>query len=573
MHGFTNRGSFLARFAETAGHLVVLLLIIGFITPFQIYAANDAEFGTAFWNMLQHAIVPLVLGTFGLAVLISCLPYRLFIAIIAIVVALVVLTYAQSSLLVWDYGILSGEPIAWENFKLAGYVDSLIWVGVLLVALIRPVAMQQFGRRSSPFIVVIALSVQLLQAFSKDVPLWQEPRPSPIEHVYEFSPEKNVLVFVLDSFLAPAFDAALEQSPDLRSHFAGFTYYQNMLSAFSTTAPSIPALLTGKQYDNSLPLRKFWQSVLQEESLPMRAIAQGYQAALVTLPQLCARTKLPCYSLNKVLSKDTSHMELRDLMELLDVALFRVSPQPVKVQLYANERWFLQRYFIRSGTPRALFDSFHVGEGFARAIGNTATQPTFKFIHLLLPHPPFRFSPSCGPVTRVGASERELYEDQAICTLHIIGEIFEEMKKHSVFDSSMILVVADHGHSLHYMPFKRPSGFPILEQAMPLLLVKAPHASLTSPLSISQAPVSTVDVARSIAETMGIEGSFPGENIFKLSERDERTRTYRSYGWQDAFWKRDYLPKMEEFIVKANVRDPNAWNRGTTFSPPSATNN
>lgn len=561
--------SFSAKLKQASLHIGAALFLTAVLTPLQIYLSNDAEFTSALGNMLQHAL-PYLLVTWLLTSLVcALLPAFVFTRVLAVTIAITILAYLQANVLVWDYGLLSGEPIDWDKHYYAGLLDSAVWIIGLGLSLTMPLNMIKFGKRACLFFVAVALIVQISQLTSKDVTLWQEAKANPVEQVYKFSPQKNILVFVLDSFLAPAFDAAVQRSPELLAHLGGFTYYQNMLSAFSTTAPSIPALLTGKQYDNSIPLRKFWQTVLQEESLPYRAMTQGFDTSLVTLPQLCARTKLPCYSLAKLVSKDNTLTEKRDLAELLDVALFRFSPQVLKVRIYSDEKWFLQRILVRSGTPRALYDSFHVGEGLARSVSTNAERPTFKFIHLLLPHPPFRFDEHCGVVSKRGAAEKELYEDQAICTLRKMGEIFQALKEHSLFDVTTIVIVADHGHSLHYMPFKRPQGFPILEQAMPLLLVKPPHSQANKALETTQAPASTIDIARTIAEAAGIVGEFPGVNILNAKESDERVRTYRSYGWQDSFWKRDYLPKMEEFIVNGNVRDPSAWTRGAVLTPPS----
>ena len=71
------------------------------------------------------------------------------------------------------------------------------------------------------------------------------------EPMMNLSKEGNIVVFLTDRFEGTWTDELLDTYPELKTIFADFTLYQNNLSNWSNTFPSVPEMLTMKAYDGS----------------------------------------------------------------------------------------------------------------------------------------------------------------------------------------------------------------------------------------------------------------------------------------------------------------------------------
>ena len=77
------------------------------------------------------------------------------------------------------------------------------------------------------------------------------------ETMFEFSKEQNVIILVLDAFRSDIFQEIIDEDDEYREMFDGFTYYRNAAGGYPHTDASIPLILTGEYYDNSIPRSEF----------------------------------------------------------------------------------------------------------------------------------------------------------------------------------------------------------------------------------------------------------------------------------------------------------------------------
>ncbi len=551
--------------AAVLGCLCTTLLVI---VPVIVFASNETEFSAGLVSMLRHVVLPLCLMVAIGALLLAALPEILYRTLVAILLALLVLVYLQGSFMLWDYGVFDGQRIQWQDFARQGYIDATIWVIVLTSAVI---FQRRLLRWHKPILIFLGLvfGLNLITAIAgKDLKYLSVPRPRGTDTLYSFSAEHNFIVIILDAFSSPGFEAVLKNSPELRQTFSGFTFYPNTLAAFSTTAPSIPGLLSGMEYDNTETMRSFLKRALGERSLPAVLERNGYQVNVMSLPQLCPHLGQPCISLGRVVAKDAQQEERSELLELLDVTLFRSLPQVLKKPLYRNQRWFLQRLLSDGGSPRPLFDTVRFVDAFERNANSTASRATFKFLHLMLPHPPYRFDATCTAIENTKGNDKKKYEEQATCALHLTERLLGKLKALGVYDNSTIVISADHGYSIHYLTAQRPKNLPLMEQALPLFLTKLEQANTQDPMAISHVPGRLTDLPRTIADILKINADLPGESILKLQDSSPRMRSYRNYGWNNKLWHRDYMPTMYEFHINGDARDPAAWQPGPVLAAP-----
>lgn len=182
---------------------------------------------------------------------------------------------------------------------------------------------------------------------------------------------------------------------------------------------------------------------------------------------------------------------------------------------------------------------------FRRQIDLIDAEPSINFIHSVLPHHPYRFTPwgeGPLPATRlpdeVSSSARnklpppddpaydfmfrELYPLQAMqigAVDKLLGEMIDHLEAVGVWDESLVVVMSDHGVDMTAPGFTRRVDDTNAEEIFRFpLFIKAPGQTEGR---IDDAPASTVDVLPSMIDLLGIETDWEleGHSLFDGSER------------------------------------------------------
>ena len=559
--------NFLAKIGFTVFVALTQLLLI---TPLFLFASNPGEFTFGFLDLAQHTALPISLAVLAVAALAFFVPRAARPVIIALGCAMLVGLYAQGYLLVWDYGLLDGSEIEWGKLWQRGAIDLGVWLLLVTTALVfrHKLARHAVKLVSAVLLLQICNVLQICLSSSVD---WRSAhkldKQAALHSIYSFSPHTNVVMILLDTFESPAFSYIIKQDPQYQEWFNDFVYYKNTLASFPTTAPSVPAILTGQNYDNSQPLKQFVDQTFRDNSLPSVLHKAGMQVDLATLPHYCTTTQTTsCLSLAELASADQGKTELRELLRLLDLSLFRHAPQALKRFIYNDQLWFLQRYAQKRVGPVAHVDSIEVVENMHASAKVDAPQPTFKFIHLMIPHLPLRLDAECNHSRDFRNVTTRDFSVQSRCALRLAKSIIDDLKRLNIYDSALIVVLADHGFRLNYGDFQRGAGIARMAEALPLLLIKAPQRS--APFQISTAPATLTDLPRTIATSLSVQSDFPGISLFELNPSMQRQRLFRQYTWKDDNWLKEYLPPMQEYRVMGDAWDPAAWSRSIALLPP-----
>lgn len=162
---------------------------------------------------------------------------------------------------------------------------------------------------------------------------------------------------------------------------------------------------------------------------------------------------------------------------------------------------------------------------FVQAI-QSSVQPTLYYLHILLPHAPHNYLPS-GKIYSldtevIGVSprwekwlndewavtqnyQRYLLQIGAVDTL--LGKLMDRLKTVDLYDSSLIVVTADHGISFKSNDFRRQLTDTNLQDIMSVpLFIKTPNQQQGV---ISDRNVETIDILPTIADILGSELPWP----------------------------------------------------------------
>ncbi len=540
-----------------------ILLQVGVFIPLLLFTTNQDEFSVGFLDAVQHLVFPLLAILFIASTFSVFCSRKMYEKLISLALAVSFLMYLQSTFLVWRYGSFDGKEISWNEFVTQGRIDLGIWVMGLFLAFLSSSRITRTAKIFSFLILLLSGVGSLLPLLEKPVRWRSSSAKSHLNHsqlngFYDFSTKKNIIYILLDGFLSPAFEKILSEDNAQQNAFSDFTYFRNTLGSFPTTSPSIPTIFSGRDYDNSLPLSKFLQDSLYENSFPSILHKNGFQVNLVTLGHYCNHLQTSgCGALEAYNANDTVRLERKELSKLIDISLFRLAPQVLKKEIYNDQDWLFQRFYQRRKGPPIHVESLEFVDTLLSKAQATSSAPTLKFIHLIIPHSPVRLNANCQARSTKKDPEMKDYLLQARCGLKLAHDIIDTIKALQIYDQSMIIISADHGFRIKFDHPGKKEGLPPISSALPLLLVK-PFGH-HGPLQVSEVPARLADIGTTIEDALDLNKTLPGQSLFTLTTTDSRVRPYRYYRWNHRNWKVDSLPPTREYLVEGHAWDETSW--------------
>jgi hypothetical protein len=567
--------------------LTCLTLSVFYLAPASVFLFNGSEVVVSVGEVFSLSIAPqmVVLVGGGILALVCGATGRTRITTLCAAISLLV--YLQGTLFVWDYGRFDGQAIDWSQHQLVGVLESVLWIGIIIGS-------QVFASSVYPRAVAVALVSVGLQLVSIGVDLaggldWDHATLTAEDsNLYRFSPDRNVVIVMLDGFQSHVFDEILEQSPAIAKELRGFVYFRDTLSVFPTTLMSVPAILSGEIYDNSEPTHDFLHRTLADASLPDRLSLAGFESSVVTRTFYCDYFRRAACT-GQLSIAATSHAELkyRDAVKLWDVTLFRHSPHLLKRRIYGDDhKWLLTRLLVDSevvsvahlhapdqarGRARPTDRQQASGLLWSELIGksdSSSSHETFKFLHFWSSHAPYVLGPHCEPLeasryARIGREEGNIIQSR--CTLAAALDFKRKLAELDVLDNTLFVIMADHGSATALTTLGKLDEIDI-NRAFPLLLIKPIGAS--EPFSVSDRPASLADVSRTLAVELGLDHAYGGESLFGDHERSERRYFY--YVWKHEYWRARYLPDLQEYVIQGPGRLESSWSVGRRLAPPGA---
>lgn len=545
--------------------LIVLQLLV--FIPLVIFAGNPDEFG---FGLLE--LSPLALASVAVVILSAGIFTLLFgrylepLRILSIAAALGIAM--QSIFLVWSYGQFDGADINWGAFATHGWWELGAWGALFIAVCYWRTALSSGIWKICAAVSLIHLVGALPAIFAGSVPAIRQSGAAKFEQIFSFSPQSNTVIIVLDTLQGPAFDKLLERQPDLETSLRGFTYYPNTTASFPSTLPSVPSILTGEPYSPSGSISEYFNQVFAQRSLPARFRELGHAVSMATLPGFCQFFPAgECGDHRRYPEGTLAGRAAQEYFELLDYALFRSSPHVLKPWLYNGDSWRLREIFASQNAGPKVDGTVRFVQRVVAEMRPDSSQPTFKFIHLLLPHPPLRVDAQCNLLRSRPKLNREGYLDQAQCAFNQMLSILGAMKRLGVYENSTIVIAADHGLSLDFgtndIAQARQRGLPAISRALPMLLVK--RAAAVEPFRRSNSPAQLIDIARTVFPDTQGEALFPGEDLQQLLSDARRERIFTDYalrwaGWKDASQQQTAV-EAPQYIVRGDARNLDSWSR------------
>ena len=325
------------------------------------------------------------------------------------------------------------------------------------------------------------------------------------------------------------------------------TWYSKTSAVTGYTPFALPSILTGKY-----PRKRLAPSYVEFPNNLFTLLGSAYDVrASESITQLCPPTI--CSTAEVPAGRDTGLGAI--VGDVLGVAKEVVSPYKAPPREGAE---FAEEPEL-GGTPNPD-ERFKFAEGaknqperlttFLSAIGREAEKPTLDFLHILLPHVPFRYTPSGNEYRNPPADfplgrtkETDVYRIneepgaavvqqqrmlmQLVYTDTLLGQVLKRLRDTKVWDDAMVVVTADHGEG--FVPDENVRHFDdsnMAELAYVPFFVKMPEQ--TAP-KVEPRHVQHVDVLATIADLLDVPLSFKTDGVSALGK--PRTTTERA--WYD----------------------------------------
>ncbi len=516
--------------------------MIFLFAPLEAYYSNRSEY----WFEVKE-LLPIILICFIAAFAICALLGFIFnktkigLPIYAFLLSLLVYLYIQGNYVPRNYGVLDGKTVDFGAYKSYGII-SIIFI-ILAVALwiaawrLLKDKTFKYGKYICIFIVLIQLITIGTLAISGTMEKsgeegGQKKWISTDEGLFEFSEDDNLIVVLCDTFDSSFAKEALSgpNGQEYSRIMDGFTYYPDTVGLYPTTKGAIPCMLTGKVYYNDMRYNDFVKQAYEDNSFYKELKDKNYS--------------IMAYTQETFLNPEA--VDYRNVYEgtykISDPYLFGRKIYKLVAFNYAPHQ--LKKHFL---LETGEFDKFKVspyGErgqtgdmmDFHQKLQNEEVslltdENRFSFIHIDGTHPPYTFDKDL----KSEEGKSYTYYDETEGTFKELEMFFEKLKKAGIYDTSSIIVLADHG-SVGY-------------SQNPSLFIK--NKKEQGDLKTRYIPLSYLN----INDIM--KGLVAGEKVDDAWLQrfvTDAPRPYLFYSW-DNTWKRDYLPGITEYLVTGTADD------------------
>lgn len=511
---------FLLRWVQVFCVVFLPIFSFGIFGPTEVFFANYITFGIVFgefgWKFLA-------VGT-GAAVIIS-----LLLAFLSKVVRKVVLTviwavsiaaYIQTMFLNKHLDQIGATSEGYRPDNQTIILNCVIWDIILLAAIGIVLIMR---RRANKVIVISSCALILVQTvayvslfITADERAFRYPEGEVVldgSQQYEVSPNKNIIVFVLDNISNVAYAYSRIAYPDMNAVLKDFTYYNNADSNYYGTFPSLCHIMTGHEYDPSITVNQWTKDAWENEyttNFYDKMHENDYQVhAYINLeePGLLVGgngTQLLAGEVDNLKQRTSDIQVNHSLLEktLLQMSAYRFMPELVKARFDVPNSQYANLVTYKDNVMNAVNPLYYSG---LKEKGLTCADTTQNYLI-------FQYTNGIHEFINDENCELTLVEDyrQTMAGIwKMLDEYLNQLKECGVYDDSTIIVTSDHGTEFF---------------GQNIFFIKR-AGEVHEEMQETNAAVTLQEMLPTIAESAGIYEESMGKTIWDYGENEARTRT------------------------------------------------
>lgn len=549
-----------------------IVLSLFLFKPIHIILGNPTVFNSSFNSLLGYYVVGMIpywLVLFSISIIVMRFN-KASRTWVAILFAFSLLFFIQSNIIAWNYGILNGQSIAWNNFWYRELADLFIWITVLSTAIVKRELIFKNITVLAPAIIAIQF-IPLLPSLINLDNNNRSNREYSIDQTkkFIFSKNKNIFVFVLDGVSNSSVNKILKENPELETELDGFVKFDNMLGTGGYTYFSVPAYFTGKPYLNKTEFNNYSNNAFNSENSLLKQLRSKNWNTGFYKPGVLKRDSITPELLTEIINKEDGSNSIED-PDLKALSLYLATPQSLKRHLY---NLFDLDLIWENKSNSASFESNRKTldlniEPFPESSNDlifmnkmlefsslSYTKPAFKYFHLSGAHSPFL-------VDRNLNKNKSSYNDVVYVSLKMAVRFIRILKELNIYDSSQIYVMTDHGYYGITSDIDRAKTYipSYTKQAAAMFMFK--DFSSRGKLIDNRQSLSFFDFPSIVMSLLNKEAEVTIDKALDDLEKDKRI----FYTFSNARGK--YYPKIIEYTVDGNIKQAQSWSlTGRSFLP------
>jgi len=486
---------------------IFLIFTFAIYMPSSLFISNIDDFALDYIKIvpliaLVSVAVLVIVYIIGLIIPLK----RLFYSYVLLVFSLALGFYIQGNFLNPAFNSLNGKEIAWSEYKINGIISIIAWILVFVVPqvvyAIKENIMSLIVKWGSLFVTamqLVSLVVLLLtthKVVSNDFAVTKNGE-------FELSSKNNTIMFVVDTLDASWFEDMLLPNEEYKKSLKDFTYFDDAVAGGAPTVLGIPTLLTGKiDMDASRDTSEYYKDAYESSSLFADMQNSNCNVKLFTefyYLDYCDKNSVDNLKMEQkyVISSRRGFMEC-----LYKFVSFYAMPQFLKQNFWLYSGEFNQYITLEDNTSNLykLDDTQFYQDFKEKGITTQNDKDTFVMYHLNGAHSPYVMDENAQAVP----SDSIGVDSQIRGIFKIIKEYMDELKAKGIYDSSTIIITADHG------------GIDLYSN--PAILVKERNANHDE-MVVSDSKITFTNVNNTIASSTLKDSSAYGENVFEVGDK------------------------------------------------------
>lgn len=488
---------------------VALMFTLFVYLPGDTFINNLNDFDFVYQEFCFYMLIPAAIGLAYLTVFGMFLSRKLLDYYLSLLAGMNLCVYAQYMFMNSTLPVLVGDGVNWEEHTGYAVMSAIVWVGLLAV----PFAVQKlFNKiwqktvRKVPFFIGLIEAVSLvilIVTASGNVFQMKDVVFSGTEQ-YVVSKNKNIITIVLDAADNKYIQQTLEKKPQAFEGFEDFTVYTNTCSVFDSTFQSFTQIYSGIE---SKPVVRV--SEWNEEAWSSERAAEFYKRfhdagykmnffADTNWDVNMLEGKADNIGFNRKNLSFNSHLGL--VSDFNRLTAYRALPFIFKKYVQV-EGIDLNRHFDAADKFNYYNEDFK--EGIETMSLADSSKSYFIVEHTWGAHTPYDKGNSVDTTEYI---------------MGIVREYLDKLRWLGVYDSSTVIIMADHGsHDLYTYP-----------DSTPMFMIKEAGRS-SEELTLSSAPISFSDLMSTYLVNAGLyneetDRELFGPSIYDFDEGSQRER-------------------------------------------------
>lgn len=523
---------------------------------FETFITNADEFTFEAKSVAGYYIFYMLILCSILVLCIGKLHDKAWNAAITSVFALLLASYLQQMFLNGALFLMDGEEIKISAGRII--INSLIWIGIFAGCFIAGHFLKNNWKDAVLFLSGAIMLMQLTGGISLIVSHQGQITAKneqvdyfSTEGLYEVASEENVIVFVLDKYDEEYMEEVLAAEPDFLTPLEGFTYFQDTVSQFSRTYPSITYMLTNRTFFDLPRDEKYADWAFDHCSFYKELENNGYESYFYeeeASRNIGGNAKIRAANYIEQGSCIREKKSLPGCIKSIHLmSCFRGMPYILK-DYYSYTAEQINNLIIRErewkDTPYVVDDAKIKEQLDAEGLSVGKDKKAFRFIHMFGAHPPYSLNRNGERVKY----SKDLYLEQYMGSMQIVYNYLQRLREIGAYENSTIVITADHGENFE-------NGNVLPETANIILFIK-PKGVGSGELQYSDVYASQDDLLPTLSALMDINADMEaGIDLFSdAAKSKERERYHYFHVTEDTV-----QTFTRTYIIRGNSLDFNNW--------------